>query len=133
MGRMLKDIVKEDSLLQGIINRGNLTIKQIDYLLIQHSGDIKENISEKTFRANRKGLSKAAFVITRDRGKLNIKRALYTLIIAEYLNLLSSDCFISLEKTTFLLKNAKEKNISDKQAQQIILTLEALVDRVLLI
>jgi len=130
---MLKDIVKEDSLLQEVVNKCNLTFKQLDYLLIQCSGDMEEKISDKTLRANKQGLSKSSFVITRNRGKINLKQALYSLIVAEYLGLLSSDCFVSLEKTTFLLKSAKEKKLSKDQARQIILTLEDLVDRILLV
>ena len=130
---MLKEKVQEDPLLQEIVNRGNFTFKQLDYLLIQRSGELEEKIADKMLRANKKGLSKSTFVITRDRGKINIKQALYSLIIAEYLGLLSPDCFISLDKTIFLLENAKEKTLTKDQVRQIILTLEDLVNRILLI
>jgi len=130
---MLKEILQEDPLLREMIDRGNFTFKQLDYLLIQNSGDLEEKILDKTMRATKQGLSKASFVITRDRGKFNLKQALYSLIIAEYLGLLTSDCFESLEKTIFILKNAKKKTLMIDQARQIMLTLEDLVNRMLLV
>jgi hypothetical protein len=133
MGIMLKEIIKQDLLLKQIINRGNFTFKQLDYLLIQRSGNAEEKIFDKMLRANKESLSKSSFVITRDRGKKNLKRALYSLIIAKYLCLLSSDCFMSLEKTVAILDNAKEKKLNDDQSLQIVFALEDLIKHILLI
>ena len=133
MGIMLKEIIKQDLLLKQIINRGNFTFKQLDYLLIQRSGNAEEKIFDKMLRANKEDLSKSSFVITRDRGKKNLKRAFYSLIIAKYLGFLSSDCFMSLEKTVAILDNAKEKKLNDDQSLQIVFALEDLIKHILLI
>jgi hypothetical protein len=130
---MLKEIIKQDLLLKQIINRGNFTFKQLDYLLIQRSGNAEEKIFDKMLRANKEDLSKSSFVITRDRGKKNLKRAFYSLIIAKYLGFLSSDCFMSLEKTVAILDNAKEKKLNDDQSLQIVFALEDLIKHILLI
>ncbi|MGD0330294.1 MAG: hypothetical protein ABSB40_07590 [Nitrososphaeria archaeon] len=130
---MLKEKIQQDLLLKEIINRSNFTFKQLDYLLIQQSGNSEEKIFDKMLRANKEDLSKSSFVITRDRGRKNLKRALYSLIIAKYLGLLSSDCFLSLEKTVAILENAKDKKLNDYQSLQIVSALEDLIKHILLI
>jgi hypothetical protein len=130
---MLKEIAEQDPLLQELIDKGNFTFKQLDYLLIQRSGNADERIFDKMMRANKKGLSKSSFVITRDRGKKKLKRALYSLIIAKYLGLLSSDCFMSLDKAVAILNNAKGKRLTEDQSFQIVSTLEDLLKHILLI
>ena len=133
MGHMLDQIIRSDPVLKKIILRGGITMKQLDYLLTQKLSESNSKLLEKIMKTNNKPPSKASYIITRERGKSNIKQAMYTLIIAHYLGLVRADCFAGLEKTGFVLKESKDKELSVEQTTMVLLALEALIDRLILV
>jgi len=130
---MLDQIIQNDPILKGIILKGCITMKQLDYLLTQKLNGSDKNLLEKIMKTNNKTLSKASYIITRKRGKNNLKQAMYTLIISYYLGLVTVDCFAGLEKTAFVLKEFKDKELRVEQINTVISTLEALIDKLIIV
>jgi|GEM_PF-6982147 len=122
-------MMNKDRLLGQLIKLSGITEKQLEYLLADILAENRERLLDKISRTSNKNISKSSYVITCRRGRKNIKRALYTLIIAYYLGLITRDSFADLEKATLILNEAKTKELSAEQVSAIILTLERLTDK----
>ncbi|MGQ9781664.1 MAG: hypothetical protein ACUVQ8_05345 [Nitrososphaeria archaeon] len=128
---MTHHIIEENILLKDLSLKAGITKKQLTYLIADVSGERGERLREKIMRTCKKNVSKSSYVITRERGRKRIRRALYTLIIAYYLGLITSDCFANLEKASLILNGAKGKELSADQATSVLTALDHLVRKMM--
>jgi len=126
---MLEEILKEDKLLERLINNGNITMRQLDYIIVRRklAGKIRDILTQ----TDKGKISKAAYSITKDRGINNIKKSFYTLILAYYLDIISKDSFIALEKVIHIINNVRGRTLTEEQVDNIIRTLESIFDQLI--
>jgi len=126
---MLEGILKEDKLLERLINNGNITMRQLDYIIVRKklAGRIRDILTQ----TDKGKISKAAYSITKDRGINNIKKSFYTLILAYYLDIISKDSFIALEKVIHIINNVRGRTLTEEQVDNIIRTLESIFDQLI--
>jgi hypothetical protein len=126
---MLKEILKEDKLLERLIDKGNVTIRQLDYIIVRKK--LTGKIRDILIQTDKGKISKAAYSITKDRGINNIKKSFYTLILAYYLDIISKDSFIVLEKVIHIINNVRGRTLTEEQVDNIIKTLENIFDQLI--
>jgi hypothetical protein len=126
---MLKEILKEDKLLERLIDNGNVTIRQLDYIIVRKK--LTGKIRDILIQTDKGKMSKAAYSITKDRGINNIKKSFYTLILAYYLDIISKDSFIALEKVIHIINNVRGRTLTEEQVDNIIKTLENIFDQLI--
>jgi len=126
---MLKEILKEDKLLERLIDNGNVTIRQLDYIIVRKK--LTGKIRDILIQTDKGKISKAAYSITKDRGINNIKKSFYTLILAYYLDIISKDSFIALEKVIHIINNVRGRTLTEEQVDNIIKTLENIFDQLI--
>ncbi|MGC8910580.1 MAG: hypothetical protein ACP5K8_00705 [Nitrososphaeria archaeon] len=126
---MLKEIIKEDKLLERLIDNGNITKKQLDYIIVRKklTGKMKDIL----IQTDKGKISKSAYSITKDRGVNNIKKSFYTLILAYYLDIIAKDSFIALEKVTNIINNVKGRTLTKEQVNDVVKTLESIFDQLI--
>jgi len=126
---MLKEILHEDKLLERLIERTIISKKQLDYIIVRKKvqGKIKDIIT----KTDEGKISKATYSITMDRGINNIKKSLYTLILAYYLEIIPENSFIILEKVTNIIDNVKGRTLTQEQVESILKTLENIFDQLI--
>jgi len=129
---MLEEMETKDKLLRELVIRSSFKKKQLDYLLVRCLTDKDLKLSDKIKASFTKPLTKPAFVITEGRGRNKIIRAIYTLLVAQYLGLIPLNSLNSLEKVSEILANARNKELSKGELEMILLTLEQFSKRILL-
>ncbi len=127
--QMLKEIIKEDKLLERLIDNGNITKKQLDYIIVRKklTGKMKDIL----IQTDKGKISKSTYSITKDRGVNNIKKSFYTLILAYYLDIIAKDSFIALEKVTNIINNVKGRTLTKEQVNDVVKTLESIFDQLI--
>lgn len=126
---MLEELLKEDKLLDKLIIRSGFSRKQLDYIIVRK--EFEGKINEIVTKTDKGKVSKAAYLITKDRGITNIKKAFYTLILAYYLEIIPKESFVALEKITTLMDNVKGRILAKEQIDNIITTLENLFEQLI--
>lgn len=126
---MLKELLKEDKLLNRLIIKSNFSRKQLDYVIVRKKFEGK--INDIIVKTDEGKVSKTSYIITKDRGINNIKKSFYTLILAYYLEIISDDSFVALGKITNLMDSAKGRILTKEQIDNIMTTLENLFDQMI--
>ncbi|MEM1986615.1 MAG: hypothetical protein QXQ24_07755 [Nitrososphaeria archaeon] len=126
---MLKELLKEDKLLEKLIIKSGFSRKQLDYIIVRK--ELEGKINEIVTKTDEGKVSKAAYLITKNRGITNIKKAFYTLILAYYLGIIPKESFVALEKITILMDNVKGRILAKEQIDNIIITLENLFEQLI--
>ncbi len=126
---MLKELVKEDKLLDKLITNSGFSRKQLDYIIVRK--EFGGKINDIMTKIDEGKISKGAYVITKERGIKNIKKSFYTLILAYYLGIISKESFIALEKIITLMDNVKGRILTKEQIDNIMITLENLLDQLI--
>ncbi|MEM2180716.1 MAG: hypothetical protein QXP32_07885 [Nitrososphaeria archaeon] len=126
---MLKELLKEDKLLEKLITKSGFSRKQLDYIIVRK--ELEGKINEIVTKTDEGKVSKAAYLITKNRGITNIKKAFYTLILAYYLGIIPKESFVALEKITILMDNVKGRILAKEQIDNIIITLENLFEQLI--
>lgn len=127
--QMLKEIIKEDKLLEQLIDNGNITKKQLDYIIVRKK--LTGKMRDILIQTDKGKISKSAYSITKGRGVNNIKKSFYTLILAYYLDIITKDSFIALEKVTNIINSVKGRSLTKEQVNDIIKTLESIFDQLI--
>ncbi|MEM2741169.1 MAG: hypothetical protein QXD95_03360, partial [Nitrososphaeria archaeon] len=116
-------------LLEKLIIKSGFSRKQLDYIIVRK--ELEGKINEIVTKTDEGKVSKAAYLITKDRGITNIKKAFYTLILAYYLGIIPKESFVALEKITILMDNVKGRILTKEQIDNIIITLENLFEQLI--
>lgn len=117
---MIRPRLESDLILRYLLERSSFTQVQLDtYLIDRIMVNKKVNLREKTAMRDRKNVSKGAFIRTLRQAQVNLKRAVYTLILSEYLGLLEDKSIDRLLQISNLLKNAKGVTSREKLIEVI--------------
>ncbi|MEM0052883.1 MAG: hypothetical protein QXL89_01630 [Nitrososphaeria archaeon] len=126
---MLEKLLNEDKVLDELIIKSGFSRKQLDYIIVRK--EFQGKINEIITKTDEGKVSKAAYLITKDRGITNIKKAFYTLILAYYLGIIPKESFVALEKIATLMDNVKGRILTKEQIDNIIITLENLLEQLI--
>lgn len=117
---MIRPRLEADLILRYLLERSSFTQAQLDtYLIDRITVNEKVNLRDKTAMRDRKNVSKGAFIHTLRQAQVNLKRAIYTLILSEYLGLLEDKSIDRLLQISNLLKNAKGVTSREKLTEVI--------------
>ncbi len=125
---MIESKLKTDLIVRYLIKRSAFTKVQLDTYLIDciTSGE-KISLKMKIEMRDKTNVSKGAFLRTLKQAQENLQRAIYTLILAEYIGILEEEATIKLIQIGNLLKNRK-KEITKESAFKISRIIESVVD-----
>ncbi|MCP8308458.1 MAG: hypothetical protein H3Z54_07160 [archaeon] len=125
---MIKSRLETDPILKYLFERSSFTQAQLDtYLIDRTTANEKLELKEKIAMRDRKNVSKGAFIRTLRQAQSNLKRAVHTLILSEYLGLLEDKSMIKLLQVSNLLKGA-EGVISREKLPEVIEVVETIIE-----
>jgi hypothetical protein len=122
-GKMLEDL-RNDAVVNFLLSKSNLTEVQLDTILAsarEGNLNIKRTLREKG------PVSKGAFARTLKQAYVNIESSVYTLFLLVYLEQISSEKMAQLGRTTRMLSQLKEANISRGDSERVIRAMEQFV------
>ena len=120
---MLEDL-RNDAVVNFLLSKSNLTEVQLDTILAsarEGNLNIKRTLREKG------PVSKGAFARTLKQAYVNIESSVYTLFLLVYLEQISSEKMAQLGRTTRMLSQLKEANISRGDSERVIRAMEQFV------
>ncbi len=120
---MLEDL-RNDAVVNFLLSKSNLTEVQLDTILAsarEGNLNIKRTLREKG------PVSKGAFARTLKQAYVNIESSVYTLFLLVYLEQISSEKMAQLGRTTRMLSQLKEANISRGDSGRVIRAMEQFV------
>ncbi|MCP8310202.1 MAG: hypothetical protein L6N94_01725 [Candidatus Methylarchaceae archaeon HK01M] len=125
---MIESKLKTDLIVGYLIKRSAFTKVQLDTYLIDciTSGE-KISLKMKIEMRDKTNVSKGAFLRTLKQAQENLQKAIYTLILAEYMGILEEGATIKLIQIGNLLKNRK-KEITKESAFKISRIIESVID-----
>jgi hypothetical protein len=127
---MLYNLIKEDLVLQYLFNKTIFTDSQLDTIIISSILDKDINLSKKVTLRDNKIVTKGSFIRTLRQAQTNLKKSLYTIIIAEYLSLLNKNSFSNLYRISEILNEIKEYDIDKKTINEILNQINITVDKI---
>ncbi len=128
---MIKSRLEADPILKYLFERSSFTQAQLDtYLIDRATAHEKVELKGKIAMRDRKNVSKGAFIRTLRQAQSNLKRAVYTLILSEYLGLLEDKSMVKLLQVSNLLKGA-EGAILDEKLREVIDVIETIIETLL--
>ncbi|MCP8303978.1 MAG: hypothetical protein H3Z50_00665 [archaeon] len=127
---MIESKLKTDPTVRYLLKRSSFTKVQLDtYYIDRTTSGEKVSLKVKIKMRDRKNVSKGAFLHTLRQAQENLQRAIYTLILAEYIGLLEEGSTSKLIQIGSLLKNVKEE-ITEESAFKISKIIESVVEMV---
>jgi len=128
---MIKSRLEADPILKYLFERSSFTQAQLDtYLIDRTTVNEKAELKGKIAMRDRKNVSKGAFIRTLRQAQSNLKRAVYTLILSEYLGLLEGKSMVKLLQVSNLLKGA-EGAILNEKLREVIDVIETIIETLL--
>ena len=128
---MIKSRLEADPILKYLFERSSFTQAQLDtYLIDRATANEKVELKGKIAMRDRKNVSKGAFIHTLRQAQSNLKRAVYTLILSEYLGLLEDKSMVKLLQVSNLLKGA-EGAILNEKLREVIDVIETIIETLL--
>lgn len=125
---MLRSRLDKDPMLKFLFERSSLTKAQLDTYLIEYiTADEKVKLKEKIAMRDRKNVSGGAFIRTLRQAQTNLKKAVYTLILLQYLGLLDENAMAKLLQVGKILKNAGKIESKEKLAE-VARIIETIID-----
>jgi len=121
---MIDSKLKTDLTFNYLLKRSSFTKVQFDTYLIDRT--TIGNLQVKIVLRDKKNISKGAFLRTLGQAQKNLQKALYTLILLEYMGLLEEGSISKLIQIGSLLKNVNEEIKQDK-ILKIFKTIESVV------
>jgi hypothetical protein len=121
---MIKLKINSDPLLKDLLNKSLLTHAQIDTFYIDKLMK-NEKLNKKIISRDGKKVTKSSFIRTLKQAKVNVQKATYTIILADYLELISKDSIEQLIKISQMINSTK--NIQSDQKHDLIKLLLILI------
>jgi len=117
---MLQDILRKDCLVAFLVKNSNITEAQLDtYIISLVKKEPKLTLKRKIELRDRR-VSKGAFLQTLRQAQINLERSLYTIILAEYLEILRSGSIAKLAQIIALLEQVKGKEMTKEETKNLI-------------
>ncbi len=117
---MLQEILKNDLVIQSLIKNTNFTYSQLDTFIINITLGSKVYLNKKINLRDNKKVSKGSFARTLRQAQNNLEKAIYTIIIAEYMSILDENTFSNLLKISDILQQARNTNANDSQMNVLL-------------
>jgi hypothetical protein len=118
---------RSDSVVSFLLERCSLTASQLDTVMISRGGGmLKEQIN---LRDAKRKITKGAFLRTLGQGQDNIRGALYTLLLLEYLGLIDSRELFALGRIGDLMSKVKESSPSPESIRKLLLAIEEFAEK----
>ena len=121
---MIKLKINSDPLLKDLLNKSLLTHAQIDTFYIDKLMK-NEKLNKKIISRDDKKVSKSSFIRTLQQAKMNVQKATYTIILADYLELINKDSIEQLIKISKMINSTR--NIQSDQKHDLIKLLLILI------
>ena len=120
-----------DIIIKFLLQKSSFTQVQLETLFIESIARYKKiKLIDKIYMRKRKNISKGSFLRTLKQAKENLKKSIYTLILAEYLNLIDEGTNEKLIQIGIFLKKT-EKNIIKENSLKIIENIERAIDEII--
>jgi hypothetical protein len=103
---MIKLKINSDPLLKDLLNKSLLTHAQVDTFYIEKLMKNK-NLNNKIMSRDGKKVTKSSFIRTLNQAKMNVQRAVYTIILVDYLELLNKDSVEQLIKISKMINSTR--------------------------
>jgi len=116
---MLNDILSKDHIAKYLINKSSFTETQLDTLLISIQKE-KFTLKDQTMLRDIKKVSIGSFNRSLEQSKNNLEKALYTVILSEYLSIFSEDNLSKLIKIGELLKEFNNIELNKGKTLEIL-------------
>jgi hypothetical protein len=114
---------RNDSIVSFLAARCSLTATQLDTIMVsQTEGKLGQMVSLR----DKKKVSKGAFLRTLKQGQSNVEGALYTLLLLEYLGLVSSKQLFALGKIGDMLSKVQESSPDAESIGKLLRAMEEL-------
>jgi len=117
---MLQGILKEDRLVGFLLKNSSFTEAQLDtYIINKTKKAEKKSLNSKIKLRDRK-VSKGAFIRTLKQAQRNLKRSIYTVILAEYLEITKEESTAKITQIGSMLRQIKGKELKDEDYNSMI-------------
>lgn len=127
---LLQGLLEEDPLLKRLLYRLNLTPTQLDTLLIEKTQ--KEADLELKCKLRDSGpVTKGAYIRTLRQAEQKVRKAIYTLLVTQYLGLIDPTSLNILIRAGEILSEHQHEELSRTHVQTIIDTIDRLVEAVI--
>ena len=120
---MLED-VRRDVIASFLLQNSSLTDAQLDTIM---ASNVEGNLEYKRGLREKGKVSKGAFARTLLQGRKNIQTSVYTLLLASYLNLVSSEGLTQFSRTTRMLTQLREVDADRGDLLRVIEAMEEFV------
>ena len=120
---MLED-VRRDVIASFLLQNSSLTDAQLDTIM---ASNVEGNLEYKRGLREKGKVSKGAFARTLLQGRKNIETSVYTLLLASYLNLVSSEGLTQFSRTTRMLTQLREVDADKGDLLRVIEAMEEFV------
>ena len=121
---MIKSKINSDPLLKNLLNNSFLTNVQIDTFYIEKLMK-NDKLNQKIISRDSKKVTKSSFIRTLKQAKMNVQKSVYTIILADYLELINKDSFEQLIKISKMINSTR--NIQSNQKHDLIKLLFILI------
>ena len=118
---MLNKLIKNDPLVSFLFEESNFTHVQLDTLLINFvSREENKDLYSKTSLRDGKRISGGSFLRTLRMSQKNIRRAMYSLILLQYLSVLSEEDFNSISEVGNIIRSVSAVKLELGKTNDVI-------------
>ena len=127
---MLDDICKVNYIINDLSHKTSITKTQLDTLLSNIEGK-KRNITlnNRVQLRDKKTIKVGAFLRSYEQVKFNIKSSIYTIILLQYLGLLTDDSLNLIIETSNIISQTDNENISKESSDNILDIVDEIVNK----
>jgi len=131
---MLRTLLSEDAILPFLLKDSTLTAAQLDTLLCELDGLTSSmKLRERVAKRDRKSVSLGAYLRTKKQAYARARRTIKTILLLNYLGLISQDGLPSLHRIAQLLHQINRRDLTEAEKKQVINLLEETVKRIIVI
>ena len=123
---MIKSKINSDPLLGDLLSKSFLTYAQIDTFYIEKSMK-NQKLYKKVISRDNKKVTKSSFIRTLKQAKMNVQKSVYTIMLADYLELINKDSIEQLIKISKMINSTR--NIQSNQKYELIKLLLILIKK----
>ena len=118
---MLNELIKNNHLVSFLFEKSNFTHVQLDTLLINFvSREGNKNLFSKTSLRDGKRISGGSFLRTLRMSQRNIRKSMYSLILLQYLSILSEEDFHSISEVGNIIRSVRDVKLELEKTNDVI-------------
>tara|TARA_B100000749_G_C18300039_1_gene412146 strand:- start:317 stop:715 length:399 start_codon:yes stop_codon:yes gene_type:complete len=126
---MLDDICKANDIINNLFQKTSITKTQLDTLLSNVEGKRRDiTLNNRINLRDKKPVKIGAFLRSYEQAKHNIKSSIYTIILFQYLGLLTDDSLNLIIETSNIISKTDNENISNESSENILHIVDQIVN-----